>query len=69
MHRGINMNCNLKTNVTLSLKQLFIADHGIRERLKRQEVSEREIEEENEALDAINAGIHQILRVGIGCDR
>lgn len=63
------MNGNLTTTVNLSLKQLFIADHGIRERLKRQEASERELEEENEALDAINIGIHQILRVGIECDR
>ena len=54
------MRGNLTTNITLSLKQLFIADHGIRSRLNRQGVSEQDQQEEHEALDAINEGIRQI---------
>lgn len=54
------MNGNLKTNVTLSLKQLFIADHGIRVRLNRQGISEQDQQEEYEALDEINKAIRQI---------
>lgn len=54
------MNGNLKTNLTLSLKQLFIAEHGIRDRLNRPGISEKDQQEEHEALDVINAGIRQI---------
>lgn len=52
-----------EAQVTLTLQQLFVADHGIRERLKRPGISQRDREAEEEALDAINTGIHDILRV------
>lgn len=52
-----------KAQITLTLQQLFIADHGIRERLKRPGISQLDREAEEEALDAINTGIHDILRV------
>ena len=51
-----------ETQITLTLKQLFIADHGIRERLKRPGITEPDKAAEEEALDAVNVGIHQILR-------
>lgn len=54
------MRGDLTTNITLSLKQLFIADHGIRSRLNRQGISEQDQQEEHKALDAINKGIRQI---------
>lgn len=54
------MNGNLTTNITLSLKQLFIAYHGIRVRLNRPGVSEKDQQEEHEALDEINKAIRQI---------
>lgn len=51
-----------EAQITLTLKQLYIADHGIRERLKRSDITERDQAAEEEALDAVNEGIHQILR-------
>lgn len=53
-----------EAQVTLTLQQLFIADHGIRERLKRPGISQRDREAEEKALDAVNVGIHDILRDG-----
>lgn len=51
-----------KAQITLTLQQLFIADHGIRERLKRPGISQKDREAEEKALDAVNIGIRDILR-------
>jgi hypothetical protein len=48
--------------ITLTLKQLFIAEHGIRERLKRPGISDRDKEEEAKALDTVNKGIRELTR-------
>ena len=56
------MNGDRVTSVVLTLKQLFIADHGIRERLKRPGITQQDKAEEEAALDEINNGIRQALR-------
>lgn len=50
------------TELTLTLQDLFIADHAIRERLQREGISEEDKAAEENTLDVVNGGIHQILR-------
>ncbi len=51
-----------EAQITLTLKQLYIVDHGIRQRLKRPDITDRDKAAEEETLDTVNEGIHQILR-------
>lgn len=50
-----------EAQITLTLPQLFIVDHGIRSRLKRPGISIIDKVSEEETLDMINKGIRQII--------
>lgn len=47
--------------VELSLKDLFILDHAVKDRLKRDNITSRDLWEETDLLDRINKNI-KIMR-------
>ena len=51
--------------IKLSLKDLFILDHAVKDRLKRDNISGRDLWEETDLLDRINKNI-KIMKGNMG---
>ena len=51
--------------IKLSLKDLFILDHAVKDRLKRDNISGRDLWEETDLLDRINKNI-KIMKGSMG---
>lgn len=51
-----------KVTMELSRKELFILDHALRYRIKRVNVLDRELQEENDLLNKVNSGIKKFNR-------
>ena len=48
---------NVTINLELGLSELFILEHGVRERLERNCLTDKDKVEENALLDKVNDGI------------